>query len=98
MIERKFAAMQKRFGSCGVLRCKDCCHLKRLHYHDRVYYKCELYGLSHGESTDWRLHFPACGMYDMEVDMENWNPVLEQVIHAPKGPEPPLKGQVKFNI
>lgn len=96
MIERKIAAMHKRFGTCGVLRCKDCEHLIGGKYRDRQYYKCELYGLSHSEATDWRLANQACGMYNVPQDMDRWVPLLEQIKHGNRN-EPPIKGQVTLN-
>ena len=93
MAERKIAAMHKRFGTCGVLRCKDCDHLISGEWHDRRYHKCELYGLSHSEATDWRLSYHACGMYNVPQDMDRWVPLMKQIHHGVKA-EPPIDGQV----
>lgn len=82
MVDRKIFAMHKRFGACGAMRCKDCDHLIGGKWHDKQYYKCELYGVSRSDATDWRLSYQACGMYDIEVNLELWVPVLEQVKHA----------------
>ena len=92
-MERKIFAMYKRFGTCGAMRCKDCSHLIKVRPTDRHFYKCELYGNTGGESTDWRLSYGACGMFDMEVDMQRWEPVIEQLKHAPKV-DVPLHGQM----
>ena len=97
MTERKIFAMHKRFGTCGVFRCKDCDHLIGGKYHDKQLYKCELYGLTHSEATDWRLSYQACGMYNMPQDMDRWVPMIEQIRHAPKGQEPPIEGQIDFS-
>ena len=78
--------------------CKDCSHLISGDYHDRRYHKCELYGLSHSEATDWRLSYPACGMYNMEVDIDLWNPILQQIIRESKPIAPPLEGQLSLEI
>ena len=94
MTERKIQAMHKLFGTCGVFRCKDCPHLIGGKYHDRQLYKCELYGLTHSAATDWRLSYQACGMYDMEVDMDRWVPVFDQIKHDHNKVEPPLEGQM----
>ena len=96
MTERKIHAMHKRFDTCGVFHCATCSHLIGGKYHDRQYYKCELYGVTHGESTDWRLSNQACGMYNVPQDMDKWVPVLEQIKHAPRSPEPPLEGQIRI--
>ncbi|MBP5710017.1 MAG: hypothetical protein J6W84_03465 [Bacteroidales bacterium] len=97
MVERKIAAMHKRFGTCGVFRCKECEHLCGGKYHDRQYYKCELYGYTRGESTDWRLAYQACGMYNMPVDMDRWEPILEQIKHSKK-PSQPVAGQAGMEV
>ena len=96
MNERKIHAMHKRFGTCGVFRCKDCEHLIGWKYHNRQLYKCELYGLTHSEATDWRLSYQACGMYNMPQDMDRWVPLLEQIKHSPKGVKPPIEGQMRI--
>ena len=98
MQERKIHAMHKRFGTCGLLRCKGCCHLIGGKYHDRQYYKCELYGLSHSEATDWRLSYQACGMYNVPQDMDRWVAVLDDILHAKKPAlELQLAGQMKID-
>ena len=96
MNERKIHAMHKRFGTCGVFRSKDCEHLIGGKYHNRQLYKCELYGLTHSEATDWRLSYQACGMYNMPQDMDGWVPLLEQIKHSPKGVKPPIEGQMRI--
>ena len=92
MTERKIFAMHKMFGTCNGLLCRDCRHLISGTYHDKRYHKCELYGLSHSEATDWRLSNTACGMYDMHVKRSEWVPVIERIRNSPKR-EPPLEGQ-----
>ena len=96
MTERKIAAMHKRFGTCGVHQCRGCDHLISGEYHDRHYHKCELYGMSHSEATDWRLSFQACGMYNMPADLDLWVPVLKLILTEPKPSAPPLDGQMRI--
>lgn len=97
MNERKIQAMHKRFGTCGVFRCKDCNHFKGGNYHGRSYYKCELYGMTRGEGTDWRLAWQACGAYNMPFDLSRWVPLVEQIKHEPKA-QPPIDGQVHLEV
>ena len=94
MIERRIAAMHKRFGTNTALYCKDCSHLIIGMWHDRHYYKCEIYGMSHSEASDWRRSWMACGMYNVPQDMGRWVPLMEQIKHSPKI-EPPLEGQMR---
>lgn len=97
MNERKIHAMHKRFGTCGVFRCRDCPHLISGRYHDRKYHKCELYGLTHSEATDWLVSYQACGMYGIEQDMSHWVPIIKQLKHSPKLVEP-VDGQIEMGV
>ena len=96
MVNRKIFAMHERFGTCGAFRCKDCNHLKKVIPTQRVCYKCELYGDTASEATDWRLSYQACGMFGIEQDMSRWVPMIEQLKHASKPPAPPIDGQVEM--
>lgn len=99
MEKRKIFAMHERFGTCGALRCKDCNHLVGGKYHDRQLYKCELYGLTHSEATDWRLSYQACGMFGIEQDMNTWVPILEQIKHeSRKADELLIEGQIRMEV
>jgi hypothetical protein len=95
MIERRIAAMHKRFGTNYALCCKDCNHLICGEYHGRRYYKCEIYGLSHSESSDWRRSWMACGMYNVPQDMDRWVPLMKQINHS-RMAEPPIEGQIRI--
>ena len=97
MIERKIQAMHRRFGTCGVFHCATCPHLITENYHNHIYYKCKLYGLSHGEATDWRLHYQACGMYGVEQDMSHWTPIVVQIKQGPRL-VPTIDGQVGMEV
>lgn len=98
MLERRIIAMHKRFGIKDALYCKDCSHLICGVYHDKRYYKCELYGLSHSEASDWRRSWIACGMYNVPQDMEQWAPLLEHIMRGPKKQEAPILGQTVMEI
>ena len=95
MIERRIAAMHKRFGTNYALCCKNCNHLICGEYHDRRYYKCEIYGLSHSESSDWRRSWMACGMYNVPQDMDKWVPLMKQINQSPNI-EMPIEGQIRI--
>lgn len=59
-----FKTMQQIYGyTCGK-RCKECKHLT---YHKgarKIYYKCDLWFMSHLAATDIRLKNPACGEFE----------------------------------
>jgi hypothetical protein len=61
--------------------CGECENCIRYSPTDRHYWKCRLYGISGGGSTDWRQKWPACGMFDRE---SGEIPVIEQLKHAPR--------------
>ena len=58
---RKNHLMYKQFGMTAGKYCKDCEHL---HKTDRGYYKCECYGATSSEASDWRFGMPACGLFN----------------------------------
>ena len=35
---------------------------------NRKYFKCEIYGNTNSEASDWRLKYPSCTMYNMPYD------------------------------
>ena len=45
-------------------KCKTCEHLIS-HTEGRRWYKCECYGDTSSEATDWRLKHPSCALYNM---------------------------------
>lgn len=98
MKARKIDAMHQRFGTCGALQCRDCCHLISGEWHDKRYHKCELYGMSHSEATDWRLSYQACGMYNVPQDMDRWVDLIKQLSWQAKPVEPPLEGQMRLEV
>ena len=92
MIERKIAAMHRRFGTKEHL-CRDCDHLIGGKYHNKQYYKCELYGVTHSEATDWRLSYQACGMYNQPV-RGSFEPVMSRLTHGSS----PIDGQIGMEV
>ena len=57
------STMHRLFGKTEGQRCKDCDHLIR-YKANRTYYKCQWYGESSSEATDWRLKYDACGLFN----------------------------------
>lgn len=95
MIRRKITAMHDAYGIAHPPHvCKDCRHFFVYDYHDRRYFKCQAYGLSNGEATDWRAKYPACGLYNQQKPE---TPLLEMLKHeSRKEPEKPIEGQITF--
>lgn len=94
MIEmKKIDLMHKLFGEVPDRKCKDCQHLVS-YTANRKWYKCECYGKSGSEASDWRLKYTACGLIDKsEVDM---NPVISiwRLYNRPENQQ--IEGQVNL--
>lgn len=59
----KIELMYEHFGY-GEGYCRDCVHFKSGRYHDKTLQKCEVYGMTHSEATDWRQKYMACGLFN----------------------------------
>lgn len=93
MTAKKIDAMHARFGTSEGT-CKDCHHLISGRYHDRILHKCEAYGLTHSESTDWRLRWVACGLKNLPLPDEK--PVFEQIRGQREYVLEQIKGQIRI--
>lgn len=87
--KRKHLLMYKLFGLTEGKDCNTCEHLIKTRLTDRTYYKCECYGMSGSEATDWKKHIPACGLYNREY---TGNPVVKMV--KPEKQEEAIPGQM----
>lgn len=83
-MNRKIDAMHERFGTKDG-KCKDCGNLIFRVFGDksRHVYKCELYGTSCSESTDWRVSYQACGMMNQPMP-KGMVPVVRQLVREKK--------------
>lgn len=54
--------MHDAYGSHFPDHCGDCIHFHTLQFANK-YFKCDLFKLSHGPSTDWRKFWDACGKF-----------------------------------
>ena len=61
-MKRKRDLMYELFGKSEGL-CKDCQHYIGYRYHDYNRRKCEIYGDTRSESSDWAGKWQACGLY-----------------------------------
>lgn len=94
---RKIEAMYRKYGPGPVgLTCGDCRHCFLTIPTERRYWKCELYGNTAGESTDWVKRWPACGKFNQDSDER---PVIEQLKHEPRSVQrEEIKGQLKMEV
>lgn len=88
----KIYKMHHIFGTCENHTCKECCHLKKITYRGKSHYKCEVYGNSQSESTDFRCSYTACGLFN-----QPWEDGVEiYKCGIVKDAEKPLKGQMSI--
>lgn len=86
----KIDKMHLLFGKYKGHKCKECNRLIcEIDWNRRRYHKCLNYGRSNAESTDWRLSYDACGMFNKEID----KPAIR--INIPE-PQKQLENQVSI--
>ena len=61
MSKRKIEAMRERFGP-GPGTCGECSHFVKGQYRTKTLQKCEVYGMTHSEASDWAQKWEACGL------------------------------------
>lgn len=62
MAIRKNELMYKLFGKAKG-KCKNCNYYTVYKYHNKSYRKCEVYGVTCSEATDWKGSADACGLF-----------------------------------
>lgn len=63
---RKIDLMHQVFGFSRGNQCKTCDNFWRGRYHDHMYSKCKVYGVTNSEASAWSGRYDACGMYNRE--------------------------------
>lgn len=89
MTLRKIDLMHREFGFSPGNKCKTCDNLI-VQQANRRYYKCEVYGATDSEASDWRLSYDACGMYNKEYDGGD----MIRLVRPDKAPDTPIVGQM----
>ena len=59
---RKVELMHKMFGRSPEYLCRECVHYTHKYYNDKPYHKCDVYGNSNSEGTDWKGSDQGCGL------------------------------------
>lgn len=80
-MKRKIDAMHRMFGT-GDGQCKDCSHFRTVQANSKKVFKCDIYGMTSSEASDWRMKYPACGLKDMPYE---GNAIIDYLRHKPKG-------------
>lgn len=91
-MKRKIDLMHDIFGELPEKRCKTCDHLIKRQY-ARTHYKCECYGTSCSESSDWKVSNVACGLWNKPYF---GNPGIKLVDRSTKKPEIEIPGQMSM--
>lgn len=73
-MKKKNDLMRQQFGACAGHICKECSNFVKGRYNDRILRKCQVYGLTHSEASDWAGKWPACGMFNKEY---TGRPIIE---------------------
>lgn len=92
---RKIDLLYREFGRRDDHICKECSNvIDIIVAGTKKLTKCRVYGVMSGGSTDWRLHWAACGMFNKEY---KGRPIIE-LVQREKSPakEEPLDGQVSL--
>ena len=71
MAVNKIDLMHRIYGRRAEENCDSCSHMARYRYHDKYYYKCEIYGVTNSEASDWRCKYVACGLYNAETTVHD---------------------------
>jgi hypothetical protein len=92
-MKRKIDLMHELFEEdYGMNKCEICDHLKKFNVGSRSVYKCECYGITSSEATDWGPRWFACGLLNEEY---NGIPVMK-LKHNGKKLDEPIEGQVSL--
>lgn len=94
MAKRKIDLMHQMFGKTEQV-CKSCDHFLLERYRDRVYRKCEVYGVTNSEASDWNASYQACGLFNKPYPYKG-NPIIRYVTPDRKieVDNEPLEGQL----
>ena len=94
MAAQKIDLMHQMFGTADG-KCGECDHLVEGEYHGRKLRKCEVYGLTHSEASDWAKRWKACGLFNKETNHEN----VIRLVGAERGQTTePLEGQIGLEM
>lgn len=88
---KKIDLMHEMFGMADG-SCSECEHFVKGWYHTRILRKCEIYGLTHSEATDWRQNYQACGLKNKGTIHQNVYRCVKKQNEVPVA----LEGQIEI--
>ena len=96
MAIRKIDLMHRIFGIADGHTCRECSNLVKGKYHNRTLCKCQVYGMTHSEATDWAGRWQACGAFNREI---SGKPVMREVRpERKKDDNTPIEGQIMTEV
>ena len=93
MSKRKIELMHEMFGKNEKYCCAECDHFRKINYHDKTYRKCEVYGLTRSEATDWKASYVACGLAPYHTYMGK---NIVEMVTPHKDSHEPMSGQMSL--
>ncbi|MGN0163520.1 MAG: hypothetical protein ACI4EA_08095 [Candidatus Ornithomonoglobus sp.] len=73
---KKHNLMYSIFGIDENHKCRECCNFGMYQRGNHSYSKCEVYGISHSEATDWNGRKAACGHFNKPYDKAKENNIM----------------------
>lgn len=67
-LKSRILLLYQRHGVRSDKRCKSCRHLC-CNARAKRYYKCQKSPITGGAATDWRVNWPACGLWEADGDV-----------------------------
>lgn len=87
--------MHSMFGKTPEHKCGECSNLYT-HRYSRAYHKCEVWGHSSSESSDWRKKWTACGMFCKEY---TGTPIKDYAKRSPRSKDDvQCEGQMELEL
>lgn len=94
---RKVELMHKMFGRSPEYLCRECVHYTHKYYNGKPYRKCDVYGNSNSEGTDWKGSDQGCGLAPDKA--YKGRPIVELVKYQKKIKDDAVPdGQMKMRI
>lgn len=91
---RKIDLMHELFGKADG-KCKDCEHYRTFKHHDKSYRKCEVYGITQSEASDWKAGYDACGLFPNKENLYERD-IIELRICNNRDSEEQIEGQINM--
>ena len=91
--KRKIELMYEMFGKNEKYCCAECDHYRKINYHDKTYRKCEVYGITRSEATDWKASNVACGL---APDKTYIGKNVVKMVTSHRNADEPISGQMSI--